>query len=184
MMKDPAPSPDPWSACHQWLSDSGARTWEITLLDIPERRLDEILSCIRSEASIVAVMGRDGPELFAELNWMDDDDEDLIWSTFFMVVLDELRIQHSLAPSRPVKPGPWMSLGAGRYDLELAIWPDEIFGTQVQEHEKKRRFERVLSYARTVSEVGEAGTLVLTHGCFEDPRVLAERGDERLIVLT
>lgn len=156
--------------CKGWIARRDGKTSEITLLDIPEGAIDRLLAAIREQVRIVAVLGRDGPELFAELNWMDDQDEDLIWSTFFMAVLDDVRLQHSLGPSRPSKPGPWMAVTSGSYDLELAFWPDEIF---VGDDEADRAlYVKLLGYAQKLRALCGASGICVTHGCYDDPRRL------------
>ncbi len=163
--------------CAQWICLADGRTTELHLLDIPERALDAMFAAMRERVRIVVVMGRDGPDPFTELMRMGDDDEDLVWSTFFMALLGDVRLQHSLGPSRPVKPGPWMSVGAGTWDLEIAFWPDELSGVLAGGHDPSAALERILSYARDLKLASGAASLCVTHGCFEDPRRLMSGRD-------
>ena len=164
-----------WQQCREWFTTNDGKTSEITILDIPESGLEPVLDAVRDRAKIVAVLGKDGPELFANLDWMDSEDEDLIWSTFFMVVLDELRLQHSLGPSRPTKPGPWMAVGGGTYDLEIALWPDEVFSGVVAAD--RALFGKVLDYVDDLREACGGQRLCITHGCYDNPRTLIDGAD-------
>jgi hypothetical protein len=172
-----------WREGREWIVRQDRKTTEMTLLDVPEDELETLLGAIRGRTTIVGVLGKDGPELFAEMSWMDDADEDLIWSTLFIATLDGVRLQHSLAPSRPLKPGPWMSLGAGRYDLEIAFWPDEVFATIEDDRRAREVFESLLGYASGLASECRASTLLLSHGLDEDPRAALRQGREELMVV-
>lgn len=171
---------DAWSACSPWVARRDGLTSEIFVLDVPEDATGRLFEAVRDRASIVAVMGQEGMESFAGYQWMDSDDDDLIMSTFFIAVLGGSRLQHFLAPSRPRAPGPWVSVSRGPMDLEIAFWPDEIFPA---DGSGEGAFSLLLGYALGLREDAGGSTVVVTHGCDEDPRRLVSRGGERVHVV-
>lgn len=172
-----------WSACRAWVTRRDGLSSELFVLDIPEEATDGLFEAVRDRASIVAVLGREGMESFAGYQWMDSDDDDLIMSTFFIAVLGSSRLQHFLAPSRPREPGPWVSVSRGPLDLEIAFWPDELFPPGTDEETRERTFGALVEYALWLRESSGGSTVVVTHGCDEDPRRLVSRGREPACVL-
>jgi hypothetical protein len=174
---------DAWSACRPWVARRDGRSSELFVLDVAEDSAPRLFEAVRRQASIVAVMGRDGMESFAGYQWMDSDDDDLIMSTFFIVVLGTSRLQHFLAPARPRAPGPWVAVGRGPLDLEIAFWPDEVFPGEQDPADGERTFASLATYALDLREASGGSTVIVTHGCEEDPRrlVLPGRGPAHVL---
>ncbi len=166
---------DAWSACRPWVARRDGRTSELFVLDVPEDATGRLFEAVRDHASIVAVLGQEGMESFAGYQWMDSDDDDLVMSTFFIAVLGTSRLQHFLAPARPGAPGPWVSVSRGPLDLEIAFWPDEVFAA-ASPGPGQGAFAALLGYALGLREAAGGSTVVVTHGCEEDPRRLVSRG--------
>jgi hypothetical protein len=168
---------DAWSACRPWVARRDGRSSELFVLDVPEDAAPRLFEAVRERATIVAVMGRDGMESFAGYQWMDSDDDDLIMSTFFIAVLGTSRLQHFLAPARPRAPGPWVAVGRGPLDLEIAFWPEEVFAGDQGAADGERTFVSLARYALGLREASGGSTVIVTHGCEEDPRRLVARGE-------
>jgi hypothetical protein len=167
-----ADSPRAWNACRGWLARHDGLTSEVFILGIPEDSLDRLVSAIRTRASVKAAFGREGIESFSTYDWIPDfDDDELIFSTFFIAVHEGLRLQHFLGPSRPQRPGPWMAAGAGSYDLEIAFWPDEVFPRSAGGGEHERSFALLVRYALELRAEAGGFTVCLTHACNTDPRL-------------
>ncbi len=125
---------------------------------------------------MVAVFGRQGIESFAAFGWMEDTDDDVLLSTFFMVLHESRHLQHFLAPSRPVRHGPWLALGQGDFDLEIAFWPDEMDDPGAAPGACPEPLARTIEYARALAVSAGAERLCLSHGLESAPRALLERG--------
>lgn len=166
-----------WSGCREWLARRDGLSSEICILDIDEDAIGRLFAAVRARATIVAVVGPGGLESFSDLVWMDGDDDDLIMSTFFIALVDGMRLQHLLAPSRPRSPGPWIALGRGPMDLEIAFWPDEVFGP-TGPHGAPACFETLVRYALELRAETGGSTVCLTHGLGVDPRSWLERPGE------
>ena len=156
---------------------------EVHVLGIPEDGLPALLASIRCRAEIVAVFGRDGIESFASFGWMGDTDDDVLMSSFFMVVHEGRRLQHFLAPAHPVRHGPWLAVGQGDFDLEIAFGPDEGGAAAGEEHGRlgaarggPEPVARVVEYACAIAVDARADRICLCHGVAEPPRALIEKG--------
>jgi hypothetical protein len=159
-----------YGACSDWFDRRDGLTSEFFILDIPEESIDPLFAAVRERAEIVAVLSAGGLESFTDYQWMPDDDDELILSTFFMALLGKRRLQHFITPSKPRAPGPWVAVSRGPLDLEIAFWPDEVFGP-AGAGQCPEAFRTLARYALELCEASGGSTVCLTHGCSEDPRV-------------